>query len=88
MVNTNDGFKLAEIDLKIRGPGVMLGTKQSGLPQFKCGDIIKDESILLSARNIAKSLLEKDPELENPEYIRLKKHLTSTQSPIIEADLN
>jgi ATP-dependent DNA helicase RecG len=88
MVNTNDGFKLAEIDLKIRGPGDMLGTKQSGLPEFKCGDIIKDESILLSARNIAKSLLEKDPELENPEYIRLKKHLTSTQSPIIEADLN
>ena len=47
MIDTNDGFKLAEVDLKLRGPGDMMGTQQSGLLNFKIADIVKDNKILL-----------------------------------------
>lgn len=88
MVNTTDGFELAEIDLKIRGPGDMLGTKQSGLPDFKCGDIVKDESILLTARKVAKTLLESDPKLEKQEHLGLKRAVEYADSIVMEETLN
>lgn len=88
MVNTTDGFELAEIDLKIRGPGDMLGTKQSGLPDFKCGDIVKDEPILLTARKVAKSLLESDPSLSKQEHLGLKRAIDSEESIVMEETLN
>jgi ATP-dependent DNA helicase RecG len=88
MVNTTDGFELAETDLKIRGPGDMLGTKQSGLPDFKCGDIVRDESILLTARKVAKSLLDSDPKLDKPEHLGLKRAVESSESIVTEETLN
>ncbi|QER41686.1 ATP-dependent DNA helicase RecG [Thermodesulfobacterium sp. TA1] len=63
LCQTNDGFKIAEEDLKLRGPGDFLGTKQSGYLEFKKADLIKDYQILLWAREDAFSLIEKDPEL-------------------------
>lgn len=62
MIDTNDGFKIAEADLRLRGPGEMLGTRQSGLPNFRVADIIRDEKILQAARAAAVELLERDPE--------------------------
>jgi len=73
LCKTNDGFKIAEEDLKLRGPGEFLGTKQSGYLEFKKADIVKDYEILLWAREEAFRLIEKDPELKN--YPVLKEEL-------------
>ena len=67
MVSTQDGFKIAEVDLRLRGPGDILGTQQSGLIKFKIADLIKDRHILLRARLAAERLLESDPSLSAPQ---------------------
>jgi ATP-dependent DNA helicase RecG len=64
MVQTTDGFEIAEVDLKLRGPGDLHGTVQSGILDLKIADIIKDEKILKYARKMAAKLLEEDPHLE------------------------
>src|SRR5699024_10957679 len=61
MTQTNDGFDIAEADLKLRGPGDFLGTKQSGLPEFKVADIIEDQWILEEAKSAAWRLMSDDP---------------------------
>ncbi|PMP93763.1 MAG: DNA helicase RecG, partial [Thermodesulfobacterium geofontis] len=66
-------FRIAEEDLKLRGPGEFLGTKQSGYLEFRRADIIKDYEILLWAREDAFKLIERDPELKN--YPILKEEL-------------
>ena len=71
MQETNDGFKISEQDLKIRGPGDMMGTKQSGILDFKIANIIKDNKILQYARNEVQILLEKDPDLNHPDNINI-----------------
>ena len=60
MVETNDGFKIAEVDLKLRGPGDMMGTQQSGVLNLRIADIVKDAAILQKARNVALEVLKKD----------------------------
>lgn len=72
MVSTTDGFKIAEVDLKLRGPGNMMGTQQSGLIQFKIADYVKDQSIMKLARATAFHLLKKDPNLTLPENVKVK----------------
>ncbi len=67
MVKTNDGFEIAEVDLKLRGPGDIMGTQQSGILNLRIADIIKDNDILKHARYCAKQLLENDPSLGHPE---------------------
>jgi len=64
MVETTDGFKIAEVDLKLRGPGNLMGTQQSGVLNLKIADIIKDSAILKMARYAAKDLLLEDPNLK------------------------
>ncbi|OMP29854.1 ATP-dependent DNA helicase RecG [Mangrovimonas sp. DI 80] len=64
MTRTNDGFEIAEVDLKLRGPGDIMGTQQSGVLNLKIADIIKDSNILQHARYMAKELLKKDPSLK------------------------
>ena len=64
LVNSNDGFEISEIDLRLRGPGQVLGTKQSGLPDFGLANFVDDESILDCAREEAAKLLRNDPKLE------------------------
>jgi len=76
MVETNNGFEIADFDLRLRGPGDMTGTKQSGMMDFKLINIITDEKIITTSRNIANSILTVDPQLEKPENILLRNHLT------------
>ena len=63
MVDSSDGFKIAEVDLKLRGPGNIMGTQQSGILNLKIADVVKDGSILQTARDIAIKILEEDPSL-------------------------
>ena len=67
MVRTNDGFEIAEVDLRLRGPGDIMGTQQSGVLDLKIADIIKDNDILQSARFYAKKILQSDPSLSKQE---------------------
>lgn len=67
MVQTHDGFEIAEVDLKLRGPGDLMGTQQSGLLTLKIADIVKDNQILKTARYHAIQLLKDDPKLEKEE---------------------
>ncbi len=66
-LKTKDGFSLSEVDLKLRGPGDFLGTRQHGYLNFKIGDILKNKDILLKVKRQAEIVLEKDPELKLPE---------------------
>ncbi len=66
MVETTDGFKIAEVDMKLRGPGDMHGTQQSGVLDMKLADIIRDEKILKFARSVAIEILNDDPGLQKP----------------------
>lgn len=72
MAETNDGFEIAETDLKLRGPGDFLGTKQSGLPEFRFADIVEDQWILQQAKDAAWEIMKKDPELDSEENRKLK----------------
>ena len=68
MAETTDGFKVAEADMEIRGPGEIFGTRQAGLPRLRYADLIRDADILREARKEAFDLLEQDPRLERPEH--------------------
>ena len=68
MVSTNDGFEIAEVDLRLRGPGDLMGTQQSGVLNLKIADVIKDKDILQHARHYAKTILKSDPSLSLPEH--------------------
>ena len=72
MQKTSDGFKIAEKDLELRGPGELLGEKQSGLPGFKTAHLIRDSQILYKAKEAALDLVSVDPDLEKPEHKSLK----------------
>ena len=75
MVATNDGFKIAEADLKLRGPGDLQGTRQSGLLALKLADIVQDENIVRAARYSATEILQDDPDLVKPEHQGLAKEM-------------
>ena len=75
MCRTNNGFEIAEEDLKIRGPGNLDGTQQSGLIALKVADIVEDQQILLTARKLAEAILLRDPELKHPVNARLRQQL-------------
>ncbi|PID69805.1 MAG: ATP-dependent DNA helicase RecG [Flavobacteriales bacterium] len=72
MVRTNDGFEIAEVDLKLRGPGDLMGTQQSGILNLKIADIVKDNNLLSIVRNVATKLLENDPNMEHPEHKNIR----------------
>ena len=75
MTRTNDGFELAEADLEIRGPGEFFGTRQSGLPDFKIANILRDASLLEIAKSEANRLAKADPSLSQPTHQVLKEVL-------------
>ena len=72
MVRTNDGFEIAEVDLKLRGPGDIMGKQQSGVLNLQIADLVKDRDILQVARHIAVKLLKEDPSMNLPEHAKLK----------------
>jgi ATP-dependent DNA helicase RecG len=80
MVETNDGFKIAEVDLQLRGPGNLEGTQQSGLLGLRLADLTKDTAILQHARLSATTILEKDPKLDLPENQSLREELEREHS--------
>ena len=73
MVDTSDGFKIAEVDLKLRGPGNIMGTQQSGILNLKIADVVKDGSILHKARNTAIKILNEDPNLSKSTNFPIQK---------------
>ncbi|MDR1878117.1 MAG: ATP-dependent DNA helicase RecG [Bacteroidales bacterium] len=75
MVETNNGFEIADFDLKLRGPGDLSGTKQSGTLDLKLINIVADEKIIATSRNIAQIILADDPALSKPENTLLKDYL-------------
>ena len=61
MCRTNDGFEIAEVDMELRGPGDVMGTQQSGVPDLKVADLVRDRPLLTSARHLAEEVLDADP---------------------------
>jgi len=87
MVSSSDGFHIAEVDLKLRGPGNLMGKQQSGVLNLRIADIVKDGAILKKAREVAINLLTVDPALNNPEnssirtaYLEISKNSTLWQN--------
>ena len=76
MVETSDGFKIAEVDLKLRGPGNMMGTQQSGVLNLKIADVVRDSPILYRARNSALEILQDDQNLTKVKNNRIQKTYT------------
>jgi ATP-dependent DNA helicase RecG len=72
MTETNDGFKIAEMDLQLRGPGEFFGTRQHGLPEFKLADVTNEMELLQQAREDALTLLAEDPRLTGPAHKHLR----------------
>ncbi len=72
MVRTSDGFEIAEVDLKLRGPGDLMGTQQSGVLNLRIADLVKDHHILTLARSLAFTVLKNDPQLSSPEHLPVK----------------
>lgn len=81
MEKTNDGFKIAEYDLEIRGPGEFMGAKQSGLPGFKMANLVRDFAILKQARDSAFELLASDPKLQKLENKLIREELLKSYGP-------
>jgi ATP-dependent DNA helicase RecG len=79
MCRTNDGFELAEVDMELRGPGDLMGTQQSGVPDLKMADLMRDRELLTTARYIGNRLLEEDPELAQPQHAILNAALKRAQ---------
>ncbi len=77
MVRTNNGFEIADIDLKLRGPGDLMGTQQSGVLDLLIADLAKDGRILSESRAAAQALLTDDSNLEHPENGNIRRHIES-----------
>jgi ATP-dependent DNA helicase RecG len=88
MVQTTDGFEIAEVDLRLRGPGDLQGTQQSGIIDLKIANLIKDEKILKYARNLALEILEKDPELRDPKNLPLRRYVEQAKSQVNWASIS
>ncbi|MFM8408524.1 MAG: ATP-dependent DNA helicase RecG, partial [Pirellulaceae bacterium] len=74
-IASDDGFQLAEVDWKLRGPGDLLGTRQHGLPQFRIADLIRDQAVVETTQTAARAILQADPLLDAPQWARLKKQV-------------
>ena len=88
MVQTVDGFEIAEVDLRLRGPGDLQGTQQSGIIDLKIANLIKDEKILKYARNLALEILEDDPELREAKNLPLRRYVEQAKSQVNWASIS
>jgi ATP-dependent DNA helicase RecG len=87
MIRTDDGFALAEADLRLRGPGEMWGIRQSGWTRLKLADLFRDEPLLLAAREAARALVAEDPRLAAPGHAALKAALLAAYAEPLELAL-
>ena len=83
MVLTNDGFKIAEVDLELRGAGDFFGTRQSGLPSFRIADVVHDKEILSWARREAFEIVARDPHLRMPQHQMIRKEFESVYKDLL-----
>ncbi len=83
LASTTDGFEIAEADFRLRGPGDLFGKRQSGMPPMRIADLIRDESILLIAREIAQEMIDQDPELEHESAKRLRDQLLKRYGAVL-----
>ncbi len=83
--NTSDGFEIAEADLRLRGPGDLLGTAQTGLPPLKLGDLFADVALMEEATRLAAEVFAGDPQLVNPEHHALRVYLQKSQTQVAAA---
>jgi ATP-dependent DNA helicase RecG len=77
MTSSNDGFQIAEVDLKLRGPGNIMGTQQSGILKFKIADLIQDQALLKAAREQAVRIVTQDPMMKDADHQCIKRTLTA-----------
>lgn len=84
LLETNDGFKIAQEDLRLRGPGEFFGTRQHGLPELKIADLIDDADILMQARRDAFEIIRNDPDLSAPEHQQLRLEMIKTYGDRID----
>jgi ATP-dependent DNA helicase RecG len=77
MTSSNDGFQIAEVDLKLRGPGNNMGTQQSGILKFKIADLIQDQALLKAAREQALRIVTQDPMMKDADHQCIKRTLTA-----------
>jgi len=85
VVESDDGFYLAEIDLEIRGPGEFFGTKQSGMPELRLANIVRDSDILTVARDVATAVLADDPSLATSDHLGLRPMMAPFERALKEA---
>ncbi|MBI4429049.1 MAG: ATP-dependent DNA helicase RecG [Ignavibacteriales bacterium] len=84
MAETSDGFKIAEVDLKLRGPGEFFGTRQSGVPGFRIANLVDDVELLQVARKEAFAVVENDPQLRSPSHASIRKHFETSYKEIFD----
>ena len=88
METTTDGFKIADEDLKLRGPGEFFGSRQHGLPEMKIADMLEDRSTLKETQRAAKEIMARDPELSSPESAALKNEIQRLFDAVGSAGMN
>lgn len=88
METTTDGFKIADEDLKLRGPGEFFGSRQHGLPEMKIADMLEDRSTLEETQRAAKEIVARDPELSSPESTALKNEIQRLFNAVGSAGMN
>jgi ATP-dependent DNA helicase RecG len=84
MAETNDGFKIAEVDLQLRGPGEFFGTRQSGIPGLKIANLVEDAAIVEEARKEAFALIQSDPQLRKPDHACIRNHFEQKYKSVLE----
>ena len=84
LAETDDGFALAEADFRLRGPGDLMGTRQSGLPPLRIADPLRDEAVLQIARRLAQDLVDADPHLEAPHFDRLRTQVLRRYGSVLD----
>ncbi|MFN3875705.1 MAG: ATP-dependent DNA helicase RecG, partial [Flavobacteriales bacterium] len=88
MVSTSDGFRIAELDLQLRGPGDLAGTQQSGLPRLRIADLVEDAELMARARQAAQRVLDEDPELAQPRHAPIARALGARDETIVWARIS
>ena len=83
-VESTDGFKLAEVDFELRGPGELFGTQQHGLPPFRIADLARDRDVLFEVRQVATDLVRNDPGLASPQHEKIRKQLLHRYGKVLD----